>query len=186
MAATVLFTGCTKDKFSKNLIIECLTSPYTANVDFVTSNGEKGTAGKVIVTKADITTLTFTSPESYNGISIKSDASGNEDIFSFELSGIPAAVPKTIAGDLSLMFSLFSDVMAQKISSLDGDAFSFSGQTNGLGNELIEVFFVENGMSYSLTYDRHSGVPHTLDAGNDEISVSLVLSDFTRTSTQNT
>lgn len=122
----------------------------------------------------------------YSGISIKSDEAGNEDIFSFELSGIPAAVPKTIASDLSLMFSLFSDIMAQKISSLDSDAFSFSGKTNKFGNELIEVFFTENGMNYSLTYDRHSGIPYSLDAGNDEISVSLVLSDFNKTNTQNT
>ncbi len=122
--------------------------------------------------------MTLTSPDSFSGISIKSDNTGNPDIFSFELSGIPAEIPKSIAGDLSLMFSLFSDSIASKVESLGKDAFKVSERTTESGNELIEVFFFENDMSYNISYDKYSGVPHSIDAGNDKISVSIVLSDF--------
>ena len=159
------------------MIVSNLSSPYTASIDFAFSSGENGTSGKADITKADITTLTFKEPLSYSGISIKSDETGNEDILSFELSGIPASVPKTIAGDLSLMFSLFTD-------SLPKESFRLSGKVNDIGNELIEVFFTENGLNYTISYDRYSGIPYSVNAGNDEISVSVTLSEFTKINTQ--
>ncbi|MBQ8759700.1 MAG: hypothetical protein IJZ20_08415 [Clostridia bacterium] len=182
----LLFGGCSQDKFSKDLIVSNLSLPYSANADFVFSDGESNTVGKASITKSDITTITFSEPATYSGISIKSDKTGNEDVFSFELSGIPAAVPKTIAGDLSLMFSLFSDNIPQKIDTLDKNSFRISGAVNDIGNDLIEVIFTENNMSYCVTYDSHSGVPYSVDAGNDEISVSIVLSDFKETTNDKT
>lgn len=82
------------------------------------------------------------------------------------------------------MFSLFSDALPGKIDTLDSDCFRLSGKVNDIGNELVEVFFTENGMNYTISYDRHTGIPYCLDAGNDEVSVSVVLSDFTKTNTK--
>jgi hypothetical protein len=166
------------------MIVSNLSSPYTASIDFVFSSGENGTSGKADITKADITTLTFKEPLSYSGISIKSDETGNEDILSFELSGIPASVPKTIAGDLSLMFSLFTDIIPTRIDNLPKESFRLSGKVNDIGNELIEVFFTENGLNYTISYDRYSGIPYSVNAGNDEVSVSVTLSGFTKINTQ--
>ena len=158
--------------------------PYTADIDFVVSGGENSISGKAHVTKADVTTLTFSEPLSYSGISIKSDETGNADVLSFELSGIPATVPKTIAGDVSLMFSLFTDIIPGKIDTLSKESFRLSGKVNDIGNELIDVFFTENNLSYTISYDRHSGIPYIIDVGNDEISISVRLSDFKKTNTQ--
>lgn len=79
------------------------------------------------------------------------------------------------------MFSLFSDTVANKIDSLEKDSFRLTENVNSLGNTLCEVFFSENGQSYCISYDRHSGIPYSLDAGNDMLSVSIVLSNFTET-----
>ncbi len=153
-------------------------------MEFIFSDGQNNTTGKATVSKSDTTVMTVTEPENYGGITIKSDSTGNPDVFSLEFSGIPASVPKAIAGDLSLMFSLFSDDIPNKINTLDKESFKVSELVNDSGNELIEVFFLENNMSYSITYDRHSGIPYSFDAGNDELSVNIVLSDFNVTRTQ--
>ncbi len=79
------------------------------------------------------------------------------------------------------MFSLFSDVIPSKIDTLDKDAFRISSDSSDSGNALCEVFFIENGVSYVITYDSKNGVPYSLDAGNDKTSVSIVLSDFKTT-----
>ena len=109
---------------------------------------------------------------------MKSDAAGNEDVFSFELSVIPATVPKSIAGDLSLMFSLFTDIIPQKIDTLEKDSFSLSGKVND------EVFFTENNLSYRICYDIRSGIPYSFDAGNEKVSVSIVINNFKPTKIQ--
>lgn len=144
--------------------------------DFIFSDGEKNTVGKANITKSDTTTVTFTEPQEYSGISIKSDSTGKEDILSFEFSGIPASVPKSIAGDISLMFSLFSDEIPTKIKTLDKEFFRKAVSDK----QGYEVFFTENGVSYTIAYDI-TGTPYSFDAGNDKISVSIILSDFTRT-----
>ncbi len=79
------------------------------------------------------------------------------------------------------MFSLFTDVIPQKIDTLEKESFSLSGKANSEGNELAQVFFTENGTSYTLAYDSKSGIPYSLDAGNDKTSVSIILSDFKET-----
>lgn len=76
---------------------------------------------------------------------------------------------------------MFSDAVASKIDSSGKDSFTLTSATNDLGNELTEVFFSENGMGYRITYDKYSGIPYSIDAGNDKLSVSLILSDFTIT-----
>lgn len=146
--------------------------------DFVFSDGKISTEGVASISKSDYTNIVFLQPEALNGVSVKGDNTGNADVFSFEFSGIPASVPKSIASDLSLMFSLFSDAIPNKIESLDKSAFKLSQSTSDNGNALAEVFFTENGMSYTVTYDSKSGVPFSIDAGNDRISVSILLSDF--------
>ena len=169
------------DKFAKDMAVSKLSSSYNAVCDFIVSDGESNISGKANVVKSDITTLTFIQPESYSSISIKGDNAGNEDIFSFELSGIPAAVPKSVTKDITLMFSLFSDVIPAKIDTLDKEHFRISEKSNSIGNELIEVFFTENDMNYTISYDKHSGIPYSLDAGNDELSVNIIISEFKQT-----
>lgn len=95
-------------------------------------------------------------------------------------------MPKSIAGDITLMFSLFSDAIPSRIDSLTRDAFEETEMTNDSANTLIKVFFSENGNDYTVTYDRRTGIPRSLDVGNDEFSVSVILSDFNITETQNT
>lgn len=178
----LLFTcSCSNAGSSRDLLIEKLSLPYSATASFIISDGKENTSGSANVTRSDITTVTFTEPSAYSGISIRGDNSGKQDIFSFELSGIPTAVPKTIAGELSLIFSLFSDDIIHKIDTLEKEAFRKSGTANDKGNGLIEVFFSQNGTGYVITYDSHTGTPYSFDAGNDETSVSIVLSDFTQT-----
>lgn len=176
-----LLTGCSSDSFSKKLICTSLYSHYTASADFIFSDGQNNTSGNAQVTKADTTTVYFTKPEALSGISIKSDPIGNPDIFSFEFSGIPASIPKSVTGRLSLLFSLFSDAIPSKIDSLGKDAFKISEISNDKGNEMIEVFFIENNMSYNIIYDKKNGIPYSIDAGNDELSVHVELSDFKET-----
>ena len=160
--------------------------PYTAGIDFIISGNANVTKGKANITRADITTVTFTEPDAFSTITIKGDNTGKADVFSFELAGIPATVPKTIAGDLSLFFSLFSDDIPAKINTLNKDAFIFTEKINQKGNKLTEVSFIENGLSYTIAYDQHTGIPYSLDAGNDEISVSIILYDFKQTDINNT
>lgn len=178
MIFTLLLSGCS-DGFSKQKICDNLCSHYTATASFIVSDGENNVEGTADIIKSDLTTITFRKPDSFSGISIKGDSLGNPDVFSLELSGIPAKMPKSISGELSLIFSLFSDAVPSKIDALGKDAFSITSASNELGNELIEVFFAENGMSYKITYDKYSGIPYSLDAGNDKLSVSIILSDFT-------
>ncbi len=163
------------------MLVSNLYSSYTASIDFIFSDGSTNTEGLASITKSDITKITFSKPDSLCGVSVKGDNAGNADVFSFEFSGIPASVPKSIASDLSLMFSLFSDVIPSKIHTLDKNAFRLSSDSSENGNALCEVFFVENGVSYVITYDSKNGVPYSLDAGNDKTSVSIVLSDFKTT-----
>lgn len=173
--------SCSSDKYEKEKLCNTLYSHYTVKADFIISGGEKNTNGIADISKNDITTVTFSEPSSYNGITIRSDSTGNADTFSFEFSGIPANVPKSLAGDLSLVFSLFSDDIPTKIKSLDNTSFRESPQKNKNGNPMTEVFFEENGYRYTLTYDKYTGTPHLIDVGSDEFSVSIELSEFTLT-----
>lgn len=177
----MMLTSCSRDKYSKELLVSNLYSTYTASADFIFSDGTNNTEGKASVTKSDVTCVVFSSPVHLQGVSVKGDNAGNADILSFEFSGIPASVPKSITSDLSLMFSLFSDTIPSRIDSLEKDAFRLSENTSDDGNTLCEVFFLENGVSYVITYDVHSGIPHSIDAGNDKVSVSIELSDFNTT-----
>lgn len=128
--------------------------------------------GKASLTKGKISTITFTLPEQFEGISVTSDESGNPDVFLLEFSGIPATVPKDIASEISLLFSLFSGQFSSEVSKLDEDCFSQSDESSN------KVIFQKNGINYKITYDSSSGVPKSFEAGDDAISVSIIISDF--------
>ena len=177
----LILCGCGRDKYSKQLIVKNLYSPYTAEADFVFSDGHTGSSGKIKITKSDTVTVVFTDSGEFSGITIKSDAVGNPDVFSFEFSGIPATVPKTITSDISLLFSLFSDDIPKKIETLEMDSFRICDSSDDDGFILAELFFTENNMNYHLSYDTERGIPHTLDAGNDSLSVCITFTDFRET-----
>lgn len=128
--------------------------------------------GKASLTKGNVSTITFTEPENFEGISVTSDESGNPDVFLLEFSGIPAQVPKSIAGEISLVFSLFSKQFSSEVNILNDNCFS---QNNDGTNEVI---FQKNGMNYKITYDPSNGIPKNFEAGNDTMSVSIIISDF--------
>lgn len=164
--------SCGNDKFSKKSLCSALSSDYTATLEFIISDTDRNITGKAAVTKEKCSVLTFTEPESFEGISVTSDETGNPDVFLIEFSGIPAAVPKNVASEISLMFSLLSNQISSHISTLDENCFSqIDDGTN-------EVSFRKNGMSYKITYDPSSGIPKKLEAGNDTASVSITVSDF--------
>lgn len=163
------------------MICSTLYSPYSANISFIFSDGQNNENGTATVTKSDTLCVTFTEPEAFEGITVKSDPVGNPDIFSFEFSGIPASIPKSVTSEISLLFSLFSDEIPAKIDSLGKDSFKVSEISNHDGNEMTEVFFLENNMSYNIIYDRKNGIPYSIDAGNDELSVHVSFSEFKTT-----
>lgn len=165
-------TACSKDKYSKEKLCSVLEKDYSANLDFVISHPESNITGKASLSKGNITTLTFTFPEEYEGISVTSDETGNPDVFSMEFSGIPATIPKNIASELSLLFSLFSDSVICELEGLEDEYFKAVNDDN------CEVFFEKNGFKYKISYNKSSGIPCAIEAGNDSLSVSVIISDF--------
>ena len=128
--------------------------------------------GKAFVTKGKVSTVTFTEPEDFDGISVTSDETGNPDVFLLEFSGIPAKVPKNVASEISLLFSLFSDSISSEVSILESDCFSLSEDGTA------EAVFRKNAMNYKIAYDTSNGIPKRFEAGNDTVSVSIIISDF--------
>ena len=166
-------SGCAGDKYGKNSLSSNLLGSYTANIDFTISNAENNISGKADISKSETTTLIITSPENLSDISITSDNTGKDDILSLEFSGIPASIPKSSASNLSLLFSLFSNDVPSKILSLEETSF-----TDTLA-EITKLNFTENGIHYNIEYDKTTGIPHLLGAGNDEVSVSVTITNFT-------
>ena len=119
------------------------------------------------ILKSDATTISFLSPDEYEGINIKSDKTSKPDIISFEYLGIPAEIPKSIFSEFSLIFTLFSDEVPNIIESLPKDSFRTDG-------DMGEVFFLKDNISLRIVYYLDSGIPKSFEAGNDEISISLI------------
>lgn len=168
-----MLTACSADKYSKKDFCTNLFSDYTAEADYSVSDGEKSISGKMSVSKSDYITVTLTSPSEYEGIEITSDSTGKSDVLSLELSGIPAEIPKSIARDLSLMLTLFSDVIPSRVSSLAEECFATQE-----GSGLVSVSFAENGTDYLLIYDTVSCLPVSFDAGNEEMSLKISFTDI--------
>lgn len=173
--------SCGGDKYAKNMLCESMASPYSAKVDFTFADENQTITGKAQIDKDDIICLVFTSPEIYNGVTVKSDYTGKADTVSFELSGIPANVPKSISSDVSLMLSLLSDKAVSKISKLNKESFSKTALASDDGSLMNEVVFEENGVNCKILYDSKSGRPYSIDIGNDEMSKSLVFTHFENT-----
>lgn len=166
--------SCSSDKYSKKALCENLYSSYTADCSFVISKDNFNISADALLTKDSFTSFSIHSPKEYSGITITGDNTGNADTFCLELSDIPSNVDKSIASDLSLIFSLFSDEIPSMILTLDTDSFS----TQNTAEEKYTVSFNQNGMNYSVIYTS-LGVPVTLKAGNDKTSVEVTLSNFT-------
>ena len=166
--------ACSADKYSKKALCENLYSGYTADCSFVISQEKLNISADAHLTKDGTTSFSIYSPEEYSGITISGDSTGNADTFCLEFSEIPSSVDKSIASDLSLIFSLFSDEIPSKILTLGDDSF----YTQKTTDEKHSVSFSQNGMNYSVVYTSF-GVPVTLKAGNDKTSVEVTLNDFT-------
>ena len=165
--------SCSGNKNSKDLLCSALHSSYSANADYVIDSGEKYIEGEFEILRADRTKINFLSPDQYCSVSVSSDSTGNADIFAFELFGIPADVPKSIAGDISLIFTLFSDFIPSKIASLPSESF-----TVYKGDGTAAVSFVENGTKYRILYSLSTGHPCAFNASDEKTAVSINISDF--------
>ncbi len=136
-------------------------------------SNDKYIEGSFEILRSDKTQMNFTSPDEYSSISVSGDSSGNSDVFTFELHGIPASVPKSIASDISLLFSLFSDEIPSIISSLDKESFTLYEDD---GN--ARVTFSQNDVNYSIIYSLSTGIPIALNASDKNSSVSITIADF--------
>lgn len=161
-----MFTGCVNDKYSRHNLCDVLSSCYSATAEYTLESEGKDISGSFEILRSDNTVLNFISPEELTSVSISSEKGENE-IFTFELHGISASVPKSIATDLSLIFSLFSDEIPAKILSLDDENFTINEENR------CSVSFTENEITYSILYDAASGIPKTVTATGDKSSVSV-------------
>ena len=150
-----------------------LYSDYGAGADFTIETKEKFTEGSFELLRADNTRIDFKLPKEYASISIYGDSGGNSDVFSFEMSGIPASVPKSIASDLSLMFSLFSDAVPSKLQALEESSFTLYEN-----QDKAKVSFTENGTSYNIVYSTVTGIPISFGAINQNTSVNITIKNF--------
>ncbi len=176
-----MLSGCKGNIYKKDLLCDTLCSPYTASADIVFSGKTEDIIGKISISKDEDCKVTFIEPSSYSNVTIYGDCDGNADAFTFEFAGIPASVPKSLASELSLLFSLFSDTIPNRISSLDKECFVLCDDNQASYDpkkDLAEVFFSENGTDYLLVYDTLSGTPLSISAGNDTISVYMEFTDF--------
>lgn len=148
-----------------------LDSCYSANADYVLSYDGKDISGSFELLHSDSTVLNFLSPEELSSVSIRSQ-NGENDVFTFELHGISANVPKSIASDLSLIFSLFSEEIPSKILSLDNENFTVYDDGS------CGVSFTENEFTYNILYDSTSGIPKTVKASGGNSFVSVTINNF--------
>ncbi len=163
----LMLSSCSSDRLGKDKLLEKLNSPYVMNIDFIISSADKSTSGRAEITRNDLTTLKILQPEEYDGIRITSDETGSPDVFSFEYSGIPAAMPKSMSSELSLLFSLFSKTLPISLIRADRDAFE--SRENGF----CSVVLKEDNINYKLEYNCDNGQPDLLEAEYDNISVSV-------------
>jgi hypothetical protein len=180
-SALLIICGCSRDSFSKNLICKNLALPYSAKADVIVSGKDTSRSGTVDISKADIVKMTFCDSSDFSGITVTGDNTGKSDVYSFEFSGIPASVPKSLTSEISLLFSLFSDEIPVKIETLPKDSFRALADSDKDGNSLFEVFFTENGYDYHITYDKNKGYPKSMSIGNDALSVSITFKEFKQT-----
>lgn len=150
-----------------------LYSSYSASAEYMVEASDKYLEGSFELLRSDKTTISFTSPDEYSSISISGDSSGQSDVLAFELHGIPANVPKSIASDLSLVFSLFSDEIPSKIMTLDENCFTLYEDDGSAA-----VSFSENGTSYSIIYSTATGIPLAINASDENSSVSITIKDL--------
>ncbi len=156
-----------------------LYSSYSLCGTYCIETNTKRIEGELELLRSDITKISFLSPDEYSSISISSDYSGKSDIISFEFSGIPADVPKSIASSLSLMLSLFSDSIPSAVSALEGDAFSVSEEDEG-----GTVQFSQGDISYSFAFSADTGIPLSLSGDDGKTSVTVYVKEFEKNTTK--
>lgn len=136
-------------------------------------SGEKYTEGSFEILRGDKSCINFLSPDEYSSITVQGDSSGNADIFTFELYGIPANVPKSISGSISLLFSLFSDAIPSHIQTLDDSCFTLYDSE---GTCLVS--FSENNINFDIIYSTTDGSPLAINAEDENVSVSINITEL--------
>lgn len=164
------------------MLCDNLYSHYTAKVDFVIKDKDTSISGELDIQKSDGCTLKFTQPEEFLGISVTGDTAGNGESLCFEYAGIPATIPKSLTSRLSMMLSLFSDALPSGIMNLSSDSFEMVSDTRSKESDSHEgtakVFFSENGISYTVTYNTSNGNPYIMDVESNNISATLTFKEF--------
>lgn len=134
---------------------------------------DKCIEGKMELLRSDKSRINFLSPDEYSSITVSGDSAGNADVFTFEMYGIPANIPKSIASDISLLFSMFSDAVPSHIMTLDDSHFTLY-ENDGT----CSVSFSQNNINYSIIYYSDSGIPQAINVSDDKSSVSMSFSEF--------
>ncbi len=163
----VILTSCKSNESGKDLLEQKLNCPYTMSVDFIMSDNDGSVSGRAEIEQNELTTLKIVRPEEYRGITVTSDETGNADTFTFEYSGIPANLPKSISGELSLMFSLFSKTLPVYIAKADIDGFEKTDDGVWIAG------FSGGDINFRIAYDCKSGIPSLLEAEHENTSVSV-------------
>ncbi len=172
-------TSCGDGKNLAKLVCDNLYSSYSLCGAYCIEASGRRIEGELELLRSDITKINFLSPDEYSSISVSSDYSGKSDIISFEFSGIPADVPKSIATGLSLMLSLFSDSIPSAVSALDKEAFSVNDN-----NGKATVQFSQNGIDYSLGFSSETGIPDSLSADDGKNAITINVKEFEKNTTE--
>ena len=171
-AFTIFLCSC-KDDNSKNALCDVLYSCYSAKADYMIQTKEKCIEGSLELLRSDKSRINFLTPDEYSSVIVSGDSVGNADVFTFELYGIPASIPKSFASNISLLFSLFSDEVPSRIMSLDDNNFTYY-ENDGTSS----VSFSENNINYNIIYSHESGIPKAMNVSDDKSSVSISFTEF--------
>ena len=157
-------TSCASKDGKNELCDFLLTDGYSASFDFcITENGSEKLSGSAIVSKEDTISISFSSPEVLNGLSVSSDAEALADTLIFSYYGMKAPLPSGALSDINAMLSFFSDECAVSISSLPRKAVKtpetemLPDKSSGIIKELS--FTDENGVETCVIYDAATGLP---------------------------
>ncbi len=171
----VLMCSCDNSK-SKKELCDRLFSDYTLNAEYsLIENDSEVFSGALNVTKGDIITAEFLSPEDLSGVRIESDEYSQPDIITFSYYGIRIPLPDKLLSKLNLMFSAFSNNIPERISGLASDGFEVITEN---GEEMLKCIFQNGSTTHSVIFEIGSGIPKIFTAQNGNISFTAKIKEF--------
>lgn len=186
----LLFGGCTVDPGRRALADLLYANSYAASFSFLLTDtadggadtggadtdyvGEKtldGAANAVKNAESGAVSLSFSAPETLNGVSVESRPDGKADTLMFGYYGMRAPLPDRVLTKLNLILSFFSDETASAVSALPAGAVEAFPDENGLFPDAVPKcvrFETDGGGTVAvLVYDAATGLPllYTAECG---------------------